>query len=194
MAVSIGYTYGWRIASEVLTPRLSQVDLKAGTLRLEPGMTKNDDDGRLVYLTPEVARLLTAQIARVETLGRRLDPPRIIPWLFPHLGGGSVTKRRGQPALGEPIKDFRRKWARACRAAGCPGMLVHDFRRTAARNLERAGVPRSVAMKTTGHRTEAVYRRYTITSDADLREAAVRLGTFLGTPPTRAGKTQSAKA
>lgn len=38
--------------SEVLTLRLSQVDLKAGTLRLEPGMTKNDA-GRLVDLTPE---------------------------------------------------------------------------------------------------------------------------------------------
>jgi hypothetical protein len=37
-------------------------------------------------------------------------------------------------------------------------------------------------MKITGHRTEAVYRRYTITSDADQREAAARLGTFLGTP------------
>lgn len=61
-------------------------------------------------------------------------------------------------------------------------MPRHDFRRTAARNLERAGVPRSVAMKTTGHRTEAVYRRYTITSDADMREAAARLGTFPGTP------------
>ncbi len=46
-----------------------------------------------------------------------------------------------------------------------------------------AGVPRSVAMKTTtGHRTETVYRRYTITSDADMRDGARRLGTFLGTP------------
>ena len=52
---------------------------------------------------------------------------------------------------------------------------MHDFRRTAVRNLERAGVPRSVAMKMTGHRTEAVYRRYAIVSDNDLREAADKL-------------------
>ena len=37
--------------------------------------------------------------------------------------------------------------------------------------MERQGVPRSVAMKLTGHKTESVYRRYAIVSDADLREA-----------------------
>ena len=71
--------------------------------------------------------------------------------------------------------DFRKAWATACRKAGCPGMLKHDFRRTAVRNLETAGVPRSVAMKITGHKTESVYRRYAIVSDADLQEAVRRL-------------------
>jgi hypothetical protein len=37
-------------------------------------------------------------------------------------------------------------------------------------------------MKLTGHKTESVYRRYAIVSDADLREAARKLaGTFSGT-------------
>lgn len=36
---------------------------------------------------------------------------------------------------------------------------------------------RSVAMKMTGHKTEAVYRRYAIVSEQDLREAAVKLAT-----------------
>jgi hypothetical protein len=50
------------------------------------------------------------------------------------------------------------------------------------RNLERRGIPRSVATKITGHRTESVYRRYAIVSDADLREAARKLtGTIPGT-------------
>jgi len=50
VAVTIAYTFGWR-RNEVL--RLSQrhLDLKAGTLRLDPGSTKNKD-GWLCYLTP----------------------------------------------------------------------------------------------------------------------------------------------
>ena len=64
---------------------------------------------------------------------------------------------------------------RACRAAGCPGRLFHDLRRTAVRNLERAGVPRSIAMKITGHKTEAVYRRYAIVNEADVAEGLERL-------------------
>jgi len=76
---------------------------------------------------------------------------------------------------GKPIKDFREAWYRACKAAGVPGLWVHDLRRTAVRNLEKAGVPRSVAMKLTGHKTESVYRRYAIVSESDLAEGVKKL-------------------
>jgi integrase len=150
--------------SEILSLERRHVDLEAGTLRLDPGMTKNDD-GRVVYLTPELKTALVSQLERVKALERRLG--RIVPYVFPHMGKG---KRGGQPR-----RDFRKAWAAACKAAGVPGRYRHDFRRTAVRNMERVGVPRSVATKITGHRTESMYRGDAIVSDADLQEAARKL-------------------
>jgi len=67
-------------------------------------------------------------------------------------------------------------WDKACKEAGIPGRVPHDLRRSAVRNLELAGVPRSVAMKLTGHKTESVYRRYTIVSETDVADAVRKLG------------------
>jgi integrase len=72
-------------------------------------------------------------------------------------------------------EGLRLAWKRAMKAAELADRIPHDFRRTAVRNLERAGVPRSVAMKLTGHRTESVYRRYAIVAEADLAEGVVKL-------------------
>ncbi|MGD0266414.1 MAG: site-specific integrase [Candidatus Methylomirabilota bacterium] len=163
LAVTIAYTFGWRIKSEVLSLTLAQVNLEAGTLRLDPGQTKNED-GRLVYLTPELTAMLRAQEERVKGLMRARGA--VIPFLFPHLSGRFV---------GRPRRDFVRRWRTACRNAGCPGMLRHDFRRTAVRNMVNLGVPERVAMTVTGHRTRAVFDRYHIVSPADLQAVARRL-------------------
>jgi integrase len=161
--LTFGAITGWRL-SEVLHLTWAQVDFHASTVRLEPGTTKNRL-GRMFSFTPALRALLEAQRARTETLGKQTD--RIIPLVF-HRGG-------------RPIKDFRGAWKTACGAAGVPGRLFHDLRRTAVRNLERAGVPRSVAMLMTGHKTESVYRRYAIVSEADLQHAAGLLHSATGT-------------
>jgi integrase len=199
VAVSIAYAFGWRMQSEVLTLQRRQVDLNACTLRLDPGMTKNDD-GRIVYLTPELVDLLRAQDERVQLL--EMTTGRKIPHLFPYLDG-----EHG----GERILDFRKAWRTACveamleglegtarveRAAelkaaiarkekpGLLKMIRQDFRRTAVRKLVNRGVPERVAMKVTGHKTRNVFDRYHIVSPADLQEAARKLaGTFSGTLP-----------
>lgn len=164
LAVTIAHSYGWRMQSEVLTLTLSQVDLSAGTLRINPGGSKTGE-GRIVYLSAEVRVMLEEQLERVRTLSRRLG--RVIPYLFPHLLNGRFH--------GERIRDLRKSWASACNAAGLSGMLRHDLRRTAARNLIRSGVPEVVSMKITGHRTRSVFDCYNIVSPADLQDAARKM-------------------
>jgi integrase len=159
---TVAYITGWRSKSELLTRQWRHVDFANGWLRLEPGESKNGE-GRQFPFTPDLQSVLEAQREKVKTIER--EQSCVIPWVFVHSDG-----RR--------IKDFRGAWANACKDAGVPGRLVHDFRRTAVRNLERAGVPRSAAMKLTGHKTEAVYRRYAITDSAMLQEAAVKLATL----------------
>jgi integrase len=151
---------GWRTRSELLTRQWRHVDLANGWLRLDPGEGKTKQP-RSFRFTAELRSVLEAQRDRVRAIERFSGT--IIPWVFVHPDG-------------TPIRDFRYAWAKALRAAGVPGRLVHDFRRTAVRNLERAGVPRSAAMNMTGHKTEAVYRRYAIVDSAMLQEAAAKLG------------------
>ena len=156
--VTFAYATGWRIPSEVLRLQWRQIDFEAGTVRLEPGTTKNRE-GRTFVMTTELRACLEA--VRERTTAFEREAGQIVPHVF-HRDG-------------KPIRDFRGAWRNACESAGLPGRLPHDFRRTAVRNLERAGVSRSVAMKMTGHKTEAVYRRYAIVSEQDLHEAAQKL-------------------
>src|SRR5258705_5345848 len=50
-------------------------------------------------------------------------------------------------------------------------------------------VPRSVAMKMVGNKTESVYRRYAIVDEAMLRDAAVKLAARRGQSPGQSGVT-----
>ncbi|HSP95955.1 MAG TPA: tyrosine-type recombinase/integrase [Candidatus Dormibacteraeota bacterium] len=69
-----------------------------------------------------------------------------------------------------------RRLARCLRASRLPpGMRPHDFRRTASRAYRRAGVDEQVVMQITGHKTREVFRRYNITTESDLAEAARRV-------------------
>jgi integrase len=157
--VTLAYYTGWRVQSEILPLTWSQVDREAKTVRLEPGDSKNREARLLPYgLLPELEDVIERQWAERERLARG---SRLLPWVF-HRDG----KR---------MRDFKKAWKSACKAAGVQGKIRHDFRRTAVRNLTRAGVPDTVAMKITGHKTRSVFDRYNITSETDLREGLGRL-------------------
>jgi len=161
------------------------VDLLAGTIRLDPGTTKNDQ-GREVSMTQTARELLT------ESVGGK------------HSEDNVFTREDGKPVI-----DFRGTWVGVCCAAGVgelmcsncddavdadkhcancgrdwtrdelkyKGLIFHDLRRTAVRNMVRAGVSERVAMSISGHKTRSVFDRYHIVAPSDLREAARKLET-----------------
>ena len=168
--VTLAYYSGWRVQSEILPLQWPQIDRQVGTIRLEPGTTKNKGGRTIAYLEiDELREMIEAQWQRHLDLRRA---GTICPWVFEHKDG-------------QRIKTFRRSWLTACRRAGVAGRVPHDFRRTAVRNLERAGVPRKVAMAMVGHKTESVYRRYDIVTDSDLHAAAARLNVRHDAMPSR---------
>ncbi len=172
---TVAYITGWRTKSELLTRQWRHVDFDAGWLRLDPGESKNSE-GREFPLSSDLRSVFDEQRERVKAIERRLSA--VIPWVFVHPDGS-------------PIRDFRGAWATACDDAGVPGKLVHDMRRTAVRNFERSGVSRSAAMKLTGHKTEAVYRRYAIVDATMLQEAAAKLENFHAAEATASQNSKS---
>jgi len=160
------YLTGWR-AGEALGLTWAGKDFAASVVRLEPRVTKNREGREFPFAAfPALAELLNQQRECTSTLERKQS--RIISPVF-HRDGRA-------------IRSYARAWNAACKTAGIAGRLVHDLRRTAVRNLERAGVSRSVAMKLTGHKIKAVYRRYAITSAADLSEGVAKLSALHGSP------------
>ncbi len=140
-------------------------DRENRTVRLEPGMTKNSEGRTLPYdLLPGLLDVVEHQWQEHERLAAT---GVLCPFVF-HRNG-------------KEIKGFRKAWTSACKAAGCPGKLLHDFRRTAVRNLVRANVPEKTAMGITGHKTRSVFDRYDIVDEADLRAALGMLADIKGT-------------
>jgi hypothetical protein len=137
-------------------------------IRLAPKETKNNGGQVLAFAAGSpVAQLLARQHAR-----RRLDCPY-------------VFHRHGRP-----VRDFYTAWRTACAKIGRRGLLFHDLRRSAVRNMVRAGVSERICMARSGHKTRAIFDRYNIVNEADLREADLKVAAYL-TERVRAENGQS---
>lgn len=156
----IAYITGWRIKSELLTRQWRHVDLNGkGWLRIDPGEAKDASSGREFQFTTWMREALERQRKFVSKVERKTGA--VIPWLFCRADGVRVYR-------------FYEVWRDACKVAGIQ-RIPHDFRRTAVRNLERAGVPRTTAMAMIGHKTESIYRRYSIVDQAMLEMGTAKL-------------------
>lgn len=147
--LAVAYKFGMR-KEELLSLRVSQVDLVDRVIRLNPGTTKNDE-GRIAPMTREIHELLSLCV-------RGKKPADF------------VFTREGKRVI-----DFRGTWDALTGAAGLSGLLVHDLRRSAVRNMVRRGIPEKVAMAISGHKTRAVFDRYNIVSETDILEAGKKL-------------------
>lgn len=158
---------GWR-RNELFRLQWAQVDFPAGVIRLDTGTTKNRE-GREVPFSPvpELVAALEAQRAYTRETERRTG--QIVPHVF-HRNG-------------KPIKRMDVARQQACRRAGVLARdgrpkVLHDLRRSAARALTRAGVPRHVAMRILGLKTESMFRRYSIVETQDLMEGMAKVLAF----------------
>jgi integrase len=127
-----------------------------------------DQKGRVIYLAGELRHIIESE------------------WARKHADSPFVFHRYGQP-----IKDFRFAWQKACSEVGLTGKLFHDFRRTAVRNMIRAGIPERIAMAMSGHKTRSVFDRYNIVSEADLKDAARKMEAHLATLGTIRAQSES---
>ena len=161
--VTFAYWTSCRFA-EILSLRWSQVDLDRGLVRFASDDTKNGE--------PRTVPLMAKLKATINFLHeqRQMHWPNS-PWVFSRQG--------------ERIRDIRGAWDTASKAAGLwdkgtdrHTKLFHDFRRTAARNMRRAGLSQNTIMKIGGWKTDSVFRRYDITNEKDMEEAAERLTEF----------------
>jgi hypothetical protein len=121
-------------------------------------------------LRPEIAKNKDGRRIMIGEVGNSIDRKRVervesCPYLF---------HRDGQR-----IKHDNRAWKTAREKAGLPDKLFHDARGTAVRNMDRAGVPRQTAKAITGHKTDAVYNRYRIVNEQDIREGIAKAQQFM---------------
>ena len=104
VAMTVAFTFGWRKREVLDLRRRDHYNAQEGTLRLDPGTTKNRE-GRVVRLTPELYEMIEVQARRVRDLERKGD--RVIPWLFPHLEGTHAGRcRSGTHVLRGATRDL----------------------------------------------------------------------------------------
>jgi integrase len=58
------------------------------------------------------------------------------------------------------------------------GLIFHDLRRTFITDAEHSGAPRHEVMKISGHKTEAVYKRYAIENREQRRAALAQIDDY----------------
>lgn len=134
---------------EVRTARFEQFNLDYAIWSKPASTTKQ----RKIHRVP-ISRDVTALVRL-----RQQVVPEGNPWLFP----GDTP--------GQPVKEVRRFWVQAQRAADLPDVRIHDLRHTFASLLVSGGASLEIIGKLLGHSQMQTTQRY-----AHLMEPPLRMG------------------
>jgi len=184
-----GYYTGMRMR-EILSLTWGQVNIFDKKISLDAGTTKNDEP-RIIFLTGELYDTLYEQ--KLIRDKYYLDCPYVFfnkgikikdfgdAWdsTLAKCGFKLTFKCKDCETLNELPEGLSRKDLICKQCGSCSlrknGRLFHDLRRTAVRNMIRAGIPEKVAMKISGHKTRAIFDRYNIVNEADLKLASEKV-------------------
>jgi integrase len=144
------FNSAWR-SEEAMSLKWRDVDRDGGMIRLRPENSKS-----------KKPRLLPLLGALAEIIERR--------WKERRLDCTYVFHRNGKQ-----VRSFRRGYKTASGKIGQSHLVPHDMRRSGIRNFRKAGLSESEGMMLSGHKTNAVYRRYDIIDEQDLRESMARV-------------------
>ena len=151
--VTTAYYTGMR-AGEIFNLTWKKVKLEEGYIDLLAADTKTSEPRRIPL--NDALRGLFADLKKV----RHLKHDRVFTY------------------QGSPVRNIKRSFRSACRAAGIEDFRFHDLRHTFNTNMRKAGVDRSVIMKITGHKTMSMFERYNTVDGNDAVEACRRLVEF----------------
>jgi integrase len=166
---------GWRVPSDVLALKSSQVDLDAGEVtRWGRGTSKAPKHVVFPFaVVPELKAMLLEQ--REATTALERATASVIPTVFHHRG--------------KPIRDLYGAWRAACCVTGIPWRRPHDLRRMAARRLRTLGLDDRDISELVGWSSVQIVGRYLGRDPAGVRERfQARLAesaTASGTIPAR---------
>lgn len=153
--VLLGYDSGMRL-SELICCRWRWLDERAGAVHVPGAIAKNGEP----RLTDYSMRAADACKVLPRPIKKEAD------FVFPNPETGLPYNKRW----------IHERFVRGVTRAGIVGRdgappRLHDLRRSFITLMDMRGVPRAVGMQKSGHKSEAVYRRYRIVAPGEFRQA-----------------------
>jgi integrase len=167
------YNTGMR-RGELLNLKWERVNLFKGHIDLSPEDTKTEEP-RIIYFSSNDE----LKDVFVEAVKNRM-PKQI----------NVFAKPDGQPV---PKWYMERLFKKACQDAGVGPYRFHDLRHTFNTNMLKAGVSTKVIMKLTGHKTDAMFTRYTHLDEELGSNAMQKLVAFMEGKEDEGGQSDQKK-